>query len=65
MSINWKEVERYERDNPPDFVPEEVERRAKECVSRMFGHKPKFDLDTGQNFEGEQIDPDELKRRGY
>lgn len=63
-------------ENPDDYFPDfEVERRMAEIMRRMCGmtkdgnwkpgFKPTFDMETGQNYEGEQLSDEELKRRGY
>lgn len=48
-----------------DFSDDEIERRANELMLRCCGKPATFDMQTGQPFEGPQLSPDELKRRGY
>jgi hypothetical protein len=59
-----------------DFPWDEVERRAMEIIrrsgdldpksgNRRGQYKDRFSLETGQNYEGEQLSAEELKRRGY
>lgn len=48
-----------------EFSDDEVERRMKEVLLRIGGKPATFDLETGQPFEGPQLDDDELRRRGY
>ena len=63
--VDWVELERWSCDNPPDFSPDECERRMNEVIRRMARRPPTFDMETGQPIEGGQLSAEELKRRGY
>lgn len=48
-----------------DFSEDECWRRTEELIRRACGAKPTFSFETGQPFEGPQLTPEELRRRGY
>lgn len=63
--LNFEEIAKHFEENPPDFSPDECERRAAEVVRRCCNQLPRINLETGQPLEGEQLSAEELCRRGY